>query len=74
MGNSQNIIFHICMNSKYKRRKKENINVRKMFTSLSKLKTMGVISQIRKRLLYDIYTLYSACYQVYERKKFFNMK
>ena len=34
MSNSQNIIFHICMNSKYKRKKKrKNINVRKMFTS-----------------------------------------
>jgi hypothetical protein len=38
------------MDSKYKRRKKEKYKCLKNIYQLSKLKTMGVISQIRKRL------------------------
>jgi hypothetical protein len=38
------------MNSKYKRRKIEKYKCKKNVYQLSKLKTMGVISQIRKRL------------------------
>jgi hypothetical protein len=34
------------MNSKYKRRKRKNINVKKNVYQLSKLKTIGVISQL----------------------------
>ena len=74
MSNSQNIIFNICMDSKYKRRKKEKYKCLKNIYQLSKLKQWELFLKLGKDYNMIYIPLYSACYQVYERKIIILMK